>query len=160
MFLGSSYKEFPKLWLISRPWAVVDLDVRCWRRWVARRSALVCVVNKWAVSVGWPLMPVWQPPWGLITPRQISISDNISRINLHKCDAMAARRTAEHSVQLIGRLSKRDITRSFFFTTLHPSHANLVPCSFCSCQPPPQCCETNWQHNPAPNVRSYGAPSN
>lgn len=36
---------------------------------------------------------------------------------------MAARRTAERSVQLIGRLSKRDFTRSFSFTSLIPSRA-------------------------------------
>lgn len=36
---------------------------------------------------------------------------------------MAARRTAERSVQLIGRLSKRDFTRSFSFTSLLPSRA-------------------------------------
>lgn len=36
---------------------------------------------------------------------------------------MAARRTAERSVQLIGRLSKRDFTHSFSFTSLLPSSA-------------------------------------
>lgn len=39
---------------------------------------------------------------------------------------MAARRTAERSVQLIGRLSKRDFTRSFSFTSLLPSRATWL----------------------------------
>lgn len=81
-FLSISPRGFPprKLCLASRPWAAVDSDVKRGRL----RAALIYVDNKWAVSVGCPLMSVRQPPGGLITPAQISISDNISWINLHK----------------------------------------------------------------------------
>lgn len=102
-------------------------------------------------------MPVRQPPRGLITPPQISISDNIFRINLHKCDGS---QTGSWTFRPIDwQIIQNRHHMQFLLHNSTSVKRNLVKCSSGLCQPPLQYCGTSWQHKTTAQKRSYGAPS-